>query len=148
MKKLILVATLLIGPVALANPVETWEGDGALFGIDGSQLGTYNLVVENSKQGDKIDSLVTIALPDGSTHQEQCQITEKTSEQWVSQCSSGEGGGQCYGEGLCMSYVENGNGTAHATTIVFDGPSKMRLLRTELKDGQAVKIFREKLQKR
>ncbi len=148
MKKLILTIALTATHQSMAATTDVWEGPGSLFDTQGRATGIYSLVVENTKKGNQIQRNVTVTLPDGSTHREQCLMTESRSGGWTSDCDNGKGGGQCFGEGLCISYTEDGTGKAYATTIVMDGPSEMRLLRTELQYGQAVRFFREKLHKR
>ncbi len=148
MKKLILTIAMIAPQQTLAATTDIWEGSGSLFDTKCNPTGTYSLVVENTKNGNQIQSNVTVILPDGSVHKKHCLMTESSSESWKSECDNGKGGGHCFGEGLCVSYVEDGTGKAYATTIAMDGPSDMRLLRTELQNGQAVRFFREKLHKR
>ena len=145
MKKLIFALTL-IASLNAAAATDVWKGTGELFNLQGRKTGSYALTVENEKQGDVTLSKITVTLPDGKSERHQCRITGDD-DGWHSDCDHGQGGGRCYGEGLCESYVADGNGRAFATTMVFDGPEDMRLLRTELKDGKAVRIFREKLHK-
>jgi hypothetical protein len=127
--------------------VEVWEGPGTLFSAEGKELASYGLTVTNTKSGNKIHSAVAIKLPDGTVKQQSCEITDSGKEGWQSECTHGKGGGRCFGEGLCVSYEEDGLGGAFATNIVMDGPKDMRLLRTQLNKGKAVLFFREKLQK-
>jgi len=148
MKTLILAMTLIASQHSFAGSTDVWEGPGSLFDVKGNATSTYNLVVENTKSGSQIQSNVTVTLPDGTTHKQQCLMTETSQDGWTSKCDHGNGGGPCFGGGFCISYVSNSTGKAYATTIVMDGPSDMRLLRTELQNGQAVQFFREKLHKR
>lgn len=148
MKALVLGLILAATQNSFAASTDTWEGPGSLFDTKGSEISTYNLVVENTKNGNQIQSNVTVTLPDGSVQKQQCKMTETAQDQWTSECDHGKGGGHCFGEGLCISYEEDSAGKAYATTIVMDGPADMRLLRTELQNGQAVHFFREKLHKR
>ena len=67
---------------------------------------------------------------------------------WTSECDNGNGGGRCFGEGLCVSYVEDKTGKSFATTIIKDDDNNMRMLRTELDHGKAVRFYREKLHKK
>jgi len=144
MKKIILVITMLASQCSLA---EVWEGSGALFNLQGKLESTYELTVENTKNEEGVHSKVTITLPDGTVKTNQCLNTHEE-EGWKSTCEQGTGGGLCFGEGLCISYLEDVAGNAYSTSIIFDGESDMRLLRTGLKDGKAVNFYREKLHKR
>ena len=146
MKKLILTLALISSSSAFAA-TEVWEGAGSLFDVQGNTIGDYQLKVENSKDGNKTQSQVTITLPKGQIITENCSITNDE-KGWKSECGPSKGGGQCLGEGLCISYEEDGTGKAYATTIVMDGPSDMRMLRTELQAGKAVRLYREKLHKK
>lgn len=148
MKKLIFAIALIATQQIFAAEIEIWEGPGSLFDLQGNPSGVYNLVVENTKRDQQIQSHVTVTLSDGTVFKQQCLMTETTEGRWKSECDNGKGGGQCFGEGLCISYVEDSTGKAYATTIAMDGPSDMRLLRTELQKGKAVRFFREKLHKR
>jgi hypothetical protein len=148
MKSLIMALALIGAQSSFAATTDVWEGPGALFDLQGNSISTYTLLVENTKNGSQIQSNVTITLPDGTTQKEQCLMTETGANHWTSKCDYGSGGGSCFGEGMCISYEADANGKAFATTIAMDGPNDMRLLRTELKNGQAVQFFREKLHKR
>lgn len=146
MKKVIVLIATLVSSAAFAG-TDVWEGSGSLFDLQGQPAGDYQLVVENTTSGNEIQNLVTVTLADGSFKKLQCIMT-KSGDGWTSICDQGQGGGHCFGEGLCISYVADATGKAFATTIVMDGPSDMRLLRTELQNGQAVRFFREKLHKK
>ncbi len=149
MKKTILTLALALtlSRAAFAQNTDVWTGPGSLFDVQGKSLGNYNLVVERTKSGSQILSLITVTLPDGAIQKQQCSITETSATAWKSECDHGKGGGHCFGEGLCISYEENSMGRAFSTTIVMDGADNMRLVRTELQNGRAVRFFREKLQK-
>ena len=146
MKKLALLLTLVIAQQAAATTT-IWKGEGALFNINGKSEGQYELTVTNNKTGDVTESNIQIKTANGSVIDLQCTNTAGKDESWSSQCGHGKGGGRCLGEGLCISYLEESSGKAFATTIAMDGPTDMRLLRTELQNGKAVRFFREKLHK-
>ncbi len=146
MTKLILTILVLSAQTSWATDV--WEGAGAYFDINGNQEGEYTLHLENVQQGDKVLSTATVTLSDGSSRKQQCLLSEMSPKGWSALCDNGNGGASCMGEGLCVSYVKNAAGIAYATTIVNDGPSNMRLLRTELRNEKAVRFFREKLVKK
>ncbi|MBT4762728.1 MAG: hypothetical protein HOO06_13605 [Bdellovibrionaceae bacterium] len=146
---LIIIGIMMITnhSVAAAS-VEIWEGDGVLFNSERKVISNYKLTVQNIELSDKVtQSNVTVKLPDGSVRKYQCTNTygEKG---WSTQCDDGEGGGYCFGQGLCQSYISHSNGNSFATTIVKDGPKNMRLLRTQLEEGRATGFFREKLHKK
>ncbi len=148
MKTILFSLMLGTSHLAFAKTVQTWQGPGSTFDLQGQVTSSYELTVENTKNEGQTDTRVTIAFPDGRKIEKQCLMTEKTKESWTVQCDHGNGGGQCFGEGLCISYEADANGHAFATTIIVDGENDMRLLRTELQDGKAVRFFREKLQRK
>ncbi len=146
MKKLVLALTLVIAQQAAATTT-IWKGEGNLFSLNGVEMGRYELSVTNTKNAEVTESSIQIKTADGSVIELQCTDTAGKDESWSSQCGQSKGGGRCFGEGLCISYLEAENAKAFATTIIMDGPSDMRLLRTELQSGKAVRFFREKLHK-
>lgn len=146
MKTLAALLTLVIVQQAAAG-TSVWKGEGALFGTNGTNQGEYELTVTNTKNGDVTESKIHIKTAEGSVIDMQCTNTAADNGSWSSQCNHGKGGGSCFGEGLCISYLDSGSGKAFATTVVMDGASDMRLLRTELQNGKAVRFFREKLRK-
>jgi hypothetical protein len=148
MKTLLLIAGLLVSSSSFAASTDVWEGPGALFDVKGNPTGTYQLVVENNKTDSLTLTNIVITLPDGSTQKEQCTMTETSDRGWVSKCGFGSGGGSCFGDGMCIDYEADSSGHAFATTLVMDGANDMRLLRTELQDGKAVRFYREKLHKK
>lgn len=148
MKFLFLILTALASQAAYSANTDIWEGSGALFDLSGNQTGTYNLQVEKTHLGNKTQADVTVTLPNGTIYKHQCIMSDSNQTSWTSVCDHGKGGGHCFGEGLCISYEEDGTGKAYATNITLDGSSDMRLLRTELLNGKAVRFFREKLHKK
>ena len=132
MKKLnvgmVLAMSLLGATSAFASVTDmagTWVGKGALFSIEGKALSDYAIEIVNTAVGEhEIDSAVTVVLPDGST--QKFSQTMKDSDQGFTLSSDyAKGGGYCLGEGLCVAYVDAGNGHAFAIDIVLDGPAKI-----------------------
>jgi hypothetical protein len=148
MKKLILTLAMISSSYAFASTTDIWEGPGTQFDAHGKATGNYNLVVQNVTTGTQIQSTVTITLADGTVKTEQCQITNDSAGGWKSLCGTFQGGGGCFGEGMCASYEADANGHAFATNVAIDGASDLRMLRTELQNGQATGFYREKLHKR
>lgn len=146
MKTILFTLALTSAQFSLAA-TDIWKGQGTVFGFKNDVQSNYDLIVKNTKNGEKTASEILILLPDGNNINLSCTNNTSSDNSWTSDCTQGQGGGRCFGEGLCISYLENKNGKAYATTIVMDGPKKMRLLRTELQNGRAVKFYRENLQK-
>lgn len=148
MKTIIIMA--LISAQQSFAATDIWKGQGSVFGTKDETQSNYELTVKNTHKGERTDSEITVQLPNGTQINLTCTNNSDShgkSSSWSSECSHGKGGGRCFGEGLCISYLEDASGKAFATTIAMDGPSKMRLLRTELQNGKAVKFYREVLLK-
>jgi hypothetical protein len=151
MKTIICTLILLATPFTFAantKITDTWEGTGTVTQAHGNDSSKYSLLVEKEKGEGSSVTHVTVTLADGTTQQHVCKMIEGSQGSWKSECDHGSGGGRCLTEGLCISYEDAGAGKAFATNIVMDGPKDMRLLRTELQDGKAVRFFSEKLHKR
>jgi len=129
----------------VANDVGTWQGNGAVFSVEGKQLSTYTVEMINTAVNEhEVSSQIIVNLPDG-TQKIFSQIMQDTSKGFSLVSDFGKGGGYCLGEGLCLAYVGAGDGkNDSAMTIVIDSPTVERIVRTELKDGNAIQIFREK----
>ena len=147
MSSLILGTTFLATQASFAAPTSTWEGSGSVFDSKGGLISDYKLIVENTQSESTIQRDVSVTLADGKILKKHCSVNKKNEDGWTSDCDFGKGGGHCFGQGLCISYEEGFNGKNYASTIVMDSPKEMRLLRTELKDGQPVRFFRERLTK-
>ena len=145
----IVIASLSVIPAARAasGPV-LWQGKGATFNRNREQTSEYRIEVYRTEvDGTKGLSQAKVYLSNGTLiFNETCETT-KTKTGWISDCKVRKGGGYCFGDGLCMDYTEDQNQHGFATTIIMDGPNSMRLLRTELVKGQAVRFFREKLER-
>lgn len=148
MKTLICALLMIASHSAFAADASTWEGHGTLTDAKGNVISTYELLVENTKDGADRVSDVTVTLPDGTKEKHACTSTDGENKSWKSVCDHATGGGRCFSEGLCINYVEDKDQKAFATMIAVDGPSDMRMLRTELDSGKAVRFFSEKLHKR
>ena len=151
MKIIFLLLGIVTANVTVASITEgagTWKGQGLVFGLDGKIAGSYKYTAINTAVGD--DELLThvvVKLPDG-TQEEYDQKMKDTSENgFVIESKEGHGGGYCFGDGLCESYLDMGQGHGIAINMIMDGKKRMRILKTDLQDGKAVRFFREKLVK-
>lgn len=142
----LMVSPLLAADLG-ADKAEIWGGEGATFMPNGTPLDTFQVkVVLTKKENGVIDSEATITkAADGSTKIISQQITPTRPNSFTIESNLGKGGGSCYGEGLCESYVADAEGKAFATTIVHDSKNARRYLTTELEQGKATKIIRQKL---
>jgi hypothetical protein len=147
MKRIIFAAlsTMWTGSVAIAD---VWTGTGSLFDGNRNLIATYDLTVntETGSDGSR-NTAIKVSLPNGSEKLINCQ-SSGSENKWSKVCDDGmAGGGYYFEKGLISEYVENAGGTAHATTVIFDSDDSMRLLRTELSNGDATRFFVESLTK-
>jgi len=125
--------------------VQKWTGTGTIFGADGREEGSYNIEVINTESSDHIITSER-RMTDSAGHTEVVTLKITENERgFTIESELGNGGGRCYGKDLCESYIASENGCAFATTIVKDGVDTQRNLTFKLKDGKAVRIFRENL---
>jgi hypothetical protein len=141
----------VIASAGITGSAGTWEGAGAVFNIDGTQLSTFTVEVVNTAIDEHdVVSQVTIGLPDGSQKQFK-QTMRDTDHGFTITSDDGNGGGYCLGDGLCMSYVGtddgHGNTSGDAVTIILDGNYSERVLITQLQNGKATQLIREHLVK-
>jgi len=148
--RIVLLAFVLLASArsyarSVEGPVH-YAGKGSVIALDGQELGDFTVEVDRTTvdaRTTEIQGKVTL----GSR-----QVIEFTERQiagsnggFLIESSSGKGGGRCFGDGLCQTYVETGADTARATTIALDGTDKMRVLVTELDHGRAVRFIRQTL---
>lgn len=146
-KSLILFAALvaaLVPALAQAATVEKWAGTGAEYTPDGKQVSVYEITVVNTIDGTHVHSEATVVPASGPQRVITQDLTIKGAG-WTDISSLGKGGGACYGQDICESYLAGEGGRAYATTIVSDGPNARRNLTMVLQNGKAVKVLRDKL---
>jgi hypothetical protein len=133
------------GAAAAAPHDEVWKGSGTLFDRKRNAIAEYRLEMYRTTVSPTVQLReVRVYLPGGRLKKMTCR-TRNTDKGWTSDCGESRGGGACFGDGLCIDYAVEEGGRAFATTIVMDGKDTMRLLRTELVHGKAVRFFRERL---
>lgn len=134
---------LALSTLALASHI--WTGSGHSYSPDGKELGGYKVEVVSTASGaNDLETVTTITADDGTKK----VITQKLKlgqDKWSDSSNLGEGGGACYGDGLCQNYLADAHGMAYATTIVHNGPDHQRQLTTVLENGKAIKVLRQNL---
>jgi hypothetical protein len=133
----------------MADGLGTWEGTGTAAEVSGKDLGAFNVAVTRTLVGNgkvRADGKVTLASGRVITFWQEFEEHGPKGFGLVS--SNGAGGGQCFDNGMCTLYEQSPNGHAFATTLVKDGPEKLRVLTTELDKGQAVRFTQQTLQKK
>jgi hypothetical protein len=131
--------------LAIDHDDQRWKGRGALFTLDGKKIADYRLEMRRKKlSSSRFRTAAKVHLRDGTVKEMTCTM-DQADQRWRSACGERKGGGYCLGDGLCLDYVADDADHAFATTIIIDGDDQMRMFRTELDGGKAVRFFREKL---
>lgn len=135
-------------PASLATQqLVQYSGQGALFSIAGKKLGDYHLEYRREPLSrTSYRQTVTVKIPKKQPITLRCTVSVD-GERWRTECGQRKGGGYCLGEGLCLDYITDDQHNAYATTIIKDGPNQMRMFRTELRKGKAVRVYRERLRR-
>lgn len=147
MKAFILAAASVIfsSTIAIAGSpdTETWTGTGSLYDAQRNLISQYQLEVTQST-ADR-STAVRVTLADGGVREINC-VSTGDDHKWAKTCDNGmSGGGYYFEKGIISDYVEDGAGTAQATTMIFDSDDSMRILRTQLVHGDASLFFVESL---
>jgi|GEM_PF-3437509 len=122
-----------------------WKGTGATFDQTGHEGPAFTIELERSSPSAGIvDAVGKVTLADGHI----IAIRQKTTVRgngFALETNRGNGGGHCFGAGMCSTYEDAGNEHGFATTIILDGDDKLRMLTTELDHGMPVRYFRQTL---
>ena len=139
---LVLVATAKAG---LLEGLGTWQGTGMVFDSQGREGGSFTVeLIRTALDAQTVETRGSLTLATGQVIPVNQQISLRGNSFRI-ESNHGTGGGTCFGAGICQSYEDSGNGTVFVTTIVIDGPDRLRILVTELDHGQAVRFFRQSL---
>lgn len=122
--------------------VQTYSGTGTIMDTEGQPLGEYTVDLTRRPDGPDHVIDITIHLPDGSTREVHQRMSPDEGHGFSLESEGASGGGLDLGEGLLTTYTTSEDGTAHASTIALDEDG-MRVVRYELVDGEAVRIYRE-----
>ena len=127
----------------------TWEGTGTTSEIDGKQRGPFTIVLTRTSLGaGSVRADGKIRTSDGKEIVFWQETNERGAGRFRLTSSFGSGGGICFANGICQSLEQRADGHSFASTIVKDGPDHLRVLVTELKDGQAVRFHAQTLAKK
>lgn len=151
MKKQMIVMSLALGLLSLpavagvTDSAGTWEGTGVVFNLDGTALADYTAELVSTAVGaHELHTQITVKMTDGTVMHFSQDAKDSDRGYSLDSPEMGHGGGLCLGEGICTTYVGTQDGHGYAQTLVQDGPAAKRVLRTELGNGKAVRLFREK----
>jgi hypothetical protein len=147
LRALSVIAATFPGCAATAAETQTegpqvWKGTGALFAQDGSPQSQYTVeLTRNPMNNGEVDQQIKVLIPEREPMlmSQRLRVGEKSFE--ISS-DSGNGGGLDLGDGFITTYMTNDDGVTFASSIFMNG-DEMRIFRYELKDGQAVRFFRE-----
>jgi len=147
------LAFLAIGATGSANAtcdegLGTWQGAGTASEVSGKDLGAFTVTVTRKLLSDghvRADGIVMLA-----NHQRidfWQEFENKGPHAFRIKSNHGTGGGRCFENGLCQSLEQSSDGHAFATTIAPDGTNRIRVLITELEQGQPVRFYQQTLTK-
>lgn len=148
----VLLTAAFVAPVARAGgalepaALGSWEGTGTSMTVRGTEASTFavSLVRKDVGQG-RVRMDGTVRLEGGKTLAVWEETIGGASGGFRISSSLGNGGGRCFDNGMCQSYVERADGRAFATTIAKDGASGLRIVVTELEGGKAVRFVQQTL---
>lgn len=127
----------------------TWDGSGVVTEIGNKHVGEFTAVVTRSARGDGVVRTDgTIRTADGRELTFWQEKTDRGNGAFQLVSDKGAGGGCCFANGMCQSLESKDGGHAFASTLVMDGPDRVRLLITELENGKAVRFYAQRLVKR
>ncbi len=150
MKTKLLASGILLLSMGVARAdapggIGSWRGTGTSFDRDGKVSAEFSVELERRAVDEhSIDMHGQVVLTSGKVI-EISQHIKHDGDRFSIESNRGKGGGRCFGEGLCESYEDTGNGKGFATTIILDAPGHMRLLTVELDHGEAVGFIRQSL---
>jgi hypothetical protein len=123
-----------------------WTGKGSVIAVDGQDLGEFTVEVDRTTVDARtVDVQGKVTLASGQVIAFSERQIAGTAGGFRIESSAGKGGGRCFGDGLCQTYVETGADTARASYMAADGSEKLRVLITELDHGRAVRFIRQTL---
>lgn len=156
-KNLVAVASLsllaLVAPgsasAGITDGLGTWEGSGTGSEISGKDLGSFTVsITRRSVATGKVRADGKVTLAGGKEIVFWQELEDHGSSGFHLVSNNGSGGGQCFANGICQTYEKRADGHAFATTIAKDENDKLRILVTELENGQAVRFFQQTLRKK
>ena len=139
-----------LAAAGMSDGLGAWQGQGTTVAVTGADLGTFTVDLTRRSTGPgQVRTDGRVLLANGQVivfWQESVDSPNGTGFRMTT--NDGTGGGRCFANGMCQSYVERADGHAFATTIVRDAPDKLRVLVTELDKGQAVRFIQQSLTKK
>lgn len=133
----------------ITDGLGTWEGSGTASEISGKDLGAFTVSITRKSVGAaKVRADGKVTLAGGKEIVLWQEVEDHGSSGFHIVSNNGSGGGQCFANGICQTYERRADGHAFATTIAKDEGGKLRILVTELENGQAIRFFQQTLLKK
>jgi outer membrane receptor protein involved in Fe transport len=143
------LGTPTVAAAGISDGLGAWQGQGTTLAVNGADLGAFSVeVTRRSTAPGQVRTDGRVVLANGQVIVFWQESVESPSGGFHMTTNDGSGGGRCFANGMCQSYVERADGHAFATTIVRDAPDKLRILVTELDKGQAVRFIQQSLTKK
>jgi hypothetical protein len=150
----IALALLAVTPstwAAAGNATESWVGRGKVYDRQRQTVEDYTLEVDveaAAPAGAARSFSVTVRNLNGDvTFSDRC-VESDAGDAWTRQCTGGSSEGRTFDFGLGVDYYVAKDGTAFATDVFHVDATHMRLLRTQLEQGEATKFYVEALTKK
>jgi len=135
--------------VSSAEGLGTWEGTGTTTELDGKSVGSFTIALTRTAlAAGSVRADGKIHTGDGKEIVFWQETTQRGGGKYTLTSTFGAGGGSCFANSMCQSLEQRSDGHAFASTIVVDGPDRLRVLVTELKDGHAVRFHAQTLTKK
>jgi len=137
-------AGALFTPAAHADVLDglgRWSGSGSVHGADGKPLGDFRVELTRSAAGPgRVETRGTVTTGAGQVLPFRSLIT-RTPDGFLTESERGQGQGSCLEPSVCHSYELDAAGNGSTSTILIDGPQRVRVLVTELEKGKPVRVI-------
>jgi hypothetical protein len=118
-----------------------WSGSGSVHAIDGKALGDFRVELTRAAAGTgRVETRGTVTTGTGQVIPFRSLLT-RTADGFVIESERGKGQGTCLDPSICHSVELDAAGNGWTTTILIDGPQRIRVLLTELEKGKPVRVI-------
>jgi len=118
-----------------------WSGRGSVRGTDGKPLGDFRVELTRAAAGPgRVETHGTVTTASGQVIPFRSLIT-RTANGFLTESERGTGQGSCLDPGICHGYELDAAGNGSTSTILVDGPQRVRVLVTELEKGKPVRVI-------
>jgi hypothetical protein len=125
-----------------------WRGSGSRFGADGQPAGDFSVELTRTALAPaSVQLRGKITLATGQVMPFEQRLT-RTNTGFVVESGQGKGKGFCFDDQLCYSHEDKGGGKTSATTMIIEGPNRVRILATDYVNGEPVQFIRQTLDRK